>query len=575
MAVVDELVTILGVKLASDAMTKLKSFSEGVSKITSTVAGLGLVVTGSAVAAGAFIKSVVDEASALDTLSQKTGISTTALQEWQYAAQKSGVDAKAVQNDLVSLQKTMSSPIPGQFNMTMAMFGVSARGSNGELKTTDQLLEDMADKLKGMSNQRAAQWASKLGISDDTLMLLKQGKAGIEELRAEAHKLGGIIPEDSIKRASQFKAQLAELQFAIRGITSQVAIATLPALSRMVEIFKVFIADNREFISIGLSALMDGIVNGFERFFTVLKQIAGKFSPITDAIKNFLPEMEGAELVTHLVTGALTGLLIIFAPLIAKFAAFGAAILALSIIFEDFFTFLEGGDSVIGTLFDAFKERWPDLFNALSKLWDWLKNNIEPALDAVWEAVKYVGAAFGEVGATILDVFNDIAGPLSDFFGSFTEKYPALYNKLTQLAGFIGGTLKRNFDLIIVGAKNFIKVIGEIVGVLGKVYELGAKVLNEIFSENEEGAKATAVHGNRGMGLSDNTFRTRTTPGLPAQQAGGMAPPRSSQYNDNKTINMQIATSDPAQAANMAVDAINSNSSVNTNTPGSYAPVAS
>lgn len=575
MAVVDELVTILGVKIAADALTKIKQFSDGVAGVAKAAEGFGQLVIGAATTAGMFIKSVVDEASALDTLSQTTGISTTALQEWQYAAKAAGVDAKAVQGDLVSLQKTMSSPIPGQFNTTLAMFGVSARDSSGKLKTTDQLLGDMADKLKGMSAQRASQWAAKLGISNDTLQLLRQGKIGLEELREEAHKLGGIIPESSIKIATQFKKSLAELQFAIRGITSQVAIATLPALSKLIDGFKEFISYNREFISLGLSALMDGIVGGFDRFFGMLKNVGNFFKPLIDNIKKFLPEMSGAEVVTHLVTGALTGLVIVFAPVIAAIVATAAKLVLLSVAFEDLFAFINGEGSVIGDWFEIFKSNWPDLFGALAQLTSWFADNIEPALDSVWEIAKYVGSAFADIGVKILDMLNSVAGPIADFFNSFSEKYPTLTKILKELARILGTTLKGAFDLVISVIKGVIDLIGNLLGVVGRAIEKLAEFLEWLFASESESDKVKKGHADTAaaVGVTNERFASMPQPGLPSSQAAAQSA-RGTQINDNKTINQQIYTSDPQQAANAAIAGIGGNTTTNIVAPGMYAPRA-
>lgn len=568
MAVVDELVTILGIKLAADALGKLNTFKEGIAGVTKTLAGLGVIVTGAATAAGFFIKGVVDEAAELDKLSQKTGISTDALQEWQYAAQKSGVDAKAVTNDLVNLQKTMSSPIPGQFNATMAMFGVSARDASGKLKTTDQLLGDMAGKFQNMSQQKAAQWASKLGISDDTLLLLRQGKDGIEALRKEAHKLGGVIPSESIKKAAEFKKQLAELQFALKGITSQVAIATLPAISKLVQGFKDFIESNREWISLGLEALMGGIVNGFERFFAVVKQVFSAFGPLADTIQQFLPEMDGVELVTHLVTGALTGLLVILSPLLIKIAAVGAAVVAASIVFEDFFTYLEGGDSVIGSLFDAFAERWPDLFAAIQKVGSFIKDNIIVVLEVAWDVVKAFGSAFADVASQILDGLNSLAGPVMEFFSTFQENFPALTAMLSKFAEFLKTVLVAAFEGVIAVIKTVIDYVFKVVEVVG-----GA--LKKILGFLEWVAEKLGFIDKEAGSTADKYKDQLSSPALPGtQKVGAGSAGGTTQYNDNKEVNIQIATNDPMQAGQQVAGALGANSSVNTNTPGQFAPRA-
>lgn len=656
MAVVDELVTILGVKLASDALSKLGQFKKEVEGIAKGVAALGTVALGVTAAAGAFINSVAKEAAELDALSQKTGISTDALQEWQYAARKSGVDAKAVTNDLVNLQKTMASPIPGQFNSNLMMLGVSVRDASGKFKTTDKVLEDLAGRFKTMSQARATQWASKLGISDSTLTLLRQGKDGIEALRKEAQALGGIIPNDAIKTATRFKQSLAELQFAVRGITHQVALATLPVLTRVVDIFKDWISINREWIALGLGAIADGIMMAFERLWNILKDIGSGFSPIIDAIKEFIPEMEAAEWVAHLVTGALVGLAVVLSPLLIKLALIGVAVTAAAILFEDLFLGITKGEGITGQLFNSFKERWPELWDALQKTGEFLKDVFIATLGVAWEAIKKVGEALGEIAGVFLDMVNDLAGPVGEFFGSFQERFPAITEAAGLLADFLGGVLVTAFEHVVNVAKTLIEWLGKLLEWLGgpivaafeKVegwlaklgfgktkkakletevtYKEGSRTnldapqleydgvpqppgtafdgvpqppvitdpsqgpdVSNINVETEASKEAAEALNSLASKFDANTASSKEavealkklSSASSAQQsivqtAQGTSTPaigKTSVYNDNKTVTVQVSTNDPVQAAEQTVNVINSESNINT--PGQYAPTAS
>jgi len=609
MAVADELTTILGVEVAQNAMAKLESFKRGLDGLSKALVGLSVVA---AVAwAGFKIKGVADEANELQKLSDKTKISTDTLQEWDYAAKRSGLDAKAVQNDLVSLQKTMSSPIPGQFNMTMAMFGVRARDASGKLKTTDQLMGDMAEKFKGMSTQRAAQWASKLGISDETTLLLRKGRDGIEELRKEAHKLGGIIPAESIKRAADFKKQLAELQFAFHGLTSQLAIAMIPALSRAVDRFKEWLARNQEWVRLGLSSVMEGVVSGFERFWGQLKKLDDKLQPVkdkTDEFKKKLDELTGgmswAEIGSHLMTGALAGLLIFLAPILLKFGLFVLVAILLTIALEDLWSSITTGNGKFAdaaraikkfynehkTLLDlivysigwflAFKaaiaieagvkalataigamamgfrglnaamkanffiliaslaialaqviyENWGaikectlNVVNAIGNAWDRFKKWFSDGWDRIANAVKGVWNNFKE---WFLGIWSDMTGALPDF-GAWASDSKA---KIIQ----VWETIKQYFKDLWEEIKSYVPDFGA----------WGSKLKSAFsFGDKKGGAASNTVIPINGK-PAQITVAAHT--GRPAMQ-----------YTDNKTINQTISTSDPQQAANAAVTAIN------------------
>lgn len=548
MAVVDELVTVLGIKLAGDALAKMKSFKDGIGEIASSVTSFALVVAGTATAAGYFIKSVAEGAAELETLSQKTGLSTTELQEWSFAAQQAGVDSNAFANDLQGLRDK---------------FG-------GTGKQAEAMLLRMADSFSKMSAAQARNIGKAWGLSEDTILLLRRGRDGLEELKKQAHDLGGIIPEDAIKRASVFQKKVQELSFMMRGLASQVAIATVPALSQLIDIFKEFIIRNREWISLGLESIMGGLVKGFDRFIGVLKRVSGVFDPIIGAIKSFLPEMSGVEFVTHLVTGALTALAIVFAPLIAKFILIGAAIGAVSMLFEDLFTFIEGGDSVIGHFFDEFKKEFPDLFALLEKLYNWFNANIGPAMEALAKGAQYLGSKIAEVGKYFLSMVNDLAGPVMDFFDTFNEKFPTLAKVLGNFGDMIKDVFKAGVDVATAALKGLIDLIGTVLGWIGKGIKALSGFLDMIF-ESEE--KARTVTKQEADATWDSVSNLTSQKALPTSQAPSQAASSSSsttENNDNRTINLTLTSPDAAQAAKVVMDTID-NSSVNVNTPGDFA----
>ena len=607
MAVVDELVTILGIDLKQDVIGKLNSLKAKLGEATRAATRLGAAVSIAATGVALFIRGTLNKANELHKLSEKTKISTTALQEWEYAADKSGLEAKAITSDLANLQKTMASPIPGEFNATMAMFGVRVRNASGELKTTDQLLLEMSGKFEKMSEQKAAQWASKLGISDDTLLLLRRGREGVEALRKEAHKLGGIIPEKSIRMASEFRRQLSELQFAMKGLGHQAAIATVPALEKIVKKMKEFIAENKAWVSLRLQEIMEGVAGGVERVWSMLEKLGEKFNPVVDAVKRFLPEMTGAELVTHLVTGALTLLMLALSPLIAKFALVAAKAILLSVVVEDFFTFLEGGESTTGRLFDAFKERWPELYGALEKAGEFIKENFVDALGAAWKAVKFFGGIVAGVVGHALDELNRLVGPVLDFASTFEDKFPGIMEILRKLGEFIKNDIVARLTIL----KEVLKVI---IGLIGKVlsFELGR--IKKVFEAGEWVAGKLGFGGDK----PEQGGGPRKSPGAASQLADAVAksplaaqewalssvfqplsqlqkqfsqfqkqsldvslfqkqqipshPSNSTVSNsDNRNITINIATNDPVNAGRQVNNAVSS-SPLNTNTPGQFSP---
>lgn len=419
MAVVDELVTLLSFKTSPGTEKAIKSIKDGISTLKSEVTKWAAAATAAGAATSAFLLSASDKAIELQKLSQSTNLSTDSLQQWQYAAEAVGASSAAVTSDLESLLKTMSSPIPGELNMELMMLGVSVHNASGQLRGADEVLKDVGDKLNKMSSARAVQWAERVGISNDTLMLLKQGRQGLSELFEEAQLVGAIIPEDAINRGAELSKSIKTLKTVFQALGNSIALSFAPNLKKVVDNFKQFLINNAVFVRQGLGITIDGVSRGFGRFWDILVKIKDGFVALLQPMQPFLKNMDAVKIVAGLVTGALVGFLALMAPAIIQFAAVGAAIAGVSLVIEDFITWLQGGESVIGDIVNAFSN-WMDKFPELK------------------EDLKSVGHVFA-------DVFNAIPGLIDKCIDKIEDMFPVINKILSSLGKVI--------DFVYEGAK--------------------------------------------------------------------------------------------------------------------------
>lgn len=465
MAVVDELVTLLSFKTSPGTEKAIKSIKDGISTLKSEVTKWAAAATAAGAATSAFLLSASDKAIELQKLSQSTNLSTDSLQQWQYAAEAVGASSAAVTSDLESLLKTMSSPIPGELNMELMMLGVSVRNASGQLRGADEVLKDVGDKLNKMGAAESVQWAERVGISNDTLMLLKQGRQGLSELFEEAQLVGAIIPEDAINRGAELSKSIKTLKTVFQALGNSIALSFAPNLKKVVDNFKQFLINNADFVRQGLGVTIDGVSRGFGRFWDILVKIKDGFVALLQPMQPFLKNMDAVKVVAGLVTGALAGFLALMAPAIIQFAAVGAAIAGVSLVIEDFITWLQGGESVIGDIVNAFSN-WMDKFPELK------------------EDLKSVGQVFA-------DVFNAIPGLIDKCIDKIEDMFP---------------------------------VINKILSGLGKVIDFvyeGAKTAGETLTEG-----ALKVFGGyEGQGARENARRgEKILPQLTQEQTGAVTP---------------------------------------------------
>lgn len=183
--------------------------------------------------------------------------------------------------------------------------------------------------------------------------------------------------------------------------------------------FKQFLINNADFVRQGLGVTIDGVSRGFGRFWDILVKIKDGFVALLQPMQPFLKNMDAVKVVAGLVTGALAGFLALMAPAIIQFAAVGAAIAGVSLVIEDFITWLQGGESVIGDIVNAFSN-WMDKFPELK------------------EDLKSVGQVFA-------DVFNAIPGLIDKCIDKIEDMFPVINKILSGLGKVI--------DFVYEGAK--------------------------------------------------------------------------------------------------------------------------
>lgn len=387
MAISNELVQLLSFKMSDQSKAAFNNFKNGLNEVRNSMAKVSAVAVSTGSAIAYTIKAISDQAVALDNLSQRTGISTNTLQEYQYAAEAVGVSAEAVTGDLQSLMETMSSPIPGEFNEALFMMGINIRDASGQMKSADALLGDIGDKLNNMSQQKALQWASRLGLSDDTLTLIKQGRLGLAELRKEAEALGAVIPEEALKRGAEFKKSLNALEFAFKGIGRTVALSVTPGLTGVVNSIKQWIVANSQLIKQGLEKTVTGVGNGFSDMWTILVRVKNATLEFLQPLRPLVENLDIVKVLAGVIVGTLSGFLILLIPIIAKMTLLAAGFTAGALALQDFVYWCMGGESALGKLID----KWDNWANRWKKESWW-----KAAIAGVATLPQQMGEAFAD-----------------------------------------------------------------------------------------------------------------------------------------------------------------------------------
>lgn len=218
-------------------MAKVKGTVEGAmgavkSSINGVRAGLSGLAAGLSVGAlTGFLKNAIDAADAMDDMSQKIGVSVEDLAGLQLAFKFGGVEASGLQTAMVRLASEAS-----KNSEVFRTLGVSVKGSDGQLKSSREILGEVAEKFEGLDDgaRKTALAVELFGKSGaDLIPMLNGGAEGLAEFDAIAQKLGLTISSETAAQAAKFNDTLDLLGQGVQGIGTQVAANLLPTMQNL------------------------------------------------------------------------------------------------------------------------------------------------------------------------------------------------------------------------------------------------------------------------------------------------------------------------------------------------------
>lgn len=250
---------------ANDNLLKLGSGAEKIGFLAGTaIAGLAVaaVAAGAAIAKG--LGQAIDRAEELNAAAQKFGVPIEQLSALKFVAEQSEVSFESLGVGLKKLSVNMSEAAGGSTNDATRAFealGIKVVDSEGKLKTTSQVLGELADKFQTME-EGAGKTALAVAIfgksGSDLIPLLNEGSAGIAKMTDEARQLGLVISAETGVAADQFNDNMAKLGKVFEGFSNQLLPALLPSL---VQLSDMLVEDAKETQS--FKVVVDGLVEGF------------------------------------------------------------------------------------------------------------------------------------------------------------------------------------------------------------------------------------------------------------------------------------------------------------------------
>jgi len=442
---------------ADDTGGKMETFKSVLGGVGSVIQGtvglvLGLVAAVAAVAGaiGGLVFSTATASADLVDLSNKTGISTTSLQEMAYIGDQVGVSLDTITGAQAKLVRSMNEGRDGIGSQAEAFkaLGISVTDSEGNLRSTQDVFAETIDALGKITNpaERDAAAMALFGKSAQELNpLIKTGSAEMAALAEEAHNVGAVMSEEDVAAFEAFDDTLASLQAGLKGTLGTLAAAFLP----------------------GFQAVFDQLGGYLKTFTDIVKGSDGDLGKIAEGLTGLVTQI-ATDVAQQAPQMLEAGLAIVKSILTAITSALPTILTAaidilktlITFIVQNLPTLINAGIQIVMTLVSALIENLPMLIDAGIQAIITLANGLTEALPALIPAV--VEAIIAIVNALVANLPMLIEAALALILAladGLILALPSLIAAIPQIMDAIVNAIIELLPLILTAA-------GELVGTL-------------------------------------------------------------------------------------------------------------
>lgn len=361
--------------------------------------GAGFAAMGTAAGMALFgvAKGFADTAGRFDDLSNQTNISRETLQEWDYAAQQTGVTSEEMASSVQALSKNLGLAAmgTGRAKDVLDGLGIKYKDAGGKARQLSDVLPQIADKLQRIKNpaiQAAA--ASRIfgGAGVKLLPMLKDGSKGLAAFAARARELGLVTSEDGIKAGDNFGDTLLDLNLAMQGVRNTIGAAVVPAMTDLINKFIEIVVKYRPQIEAFAATFAAELPGRIEQLVGFFGDLYDDIQPVINAM-GWLADTFGGANVALTTVGTLIAATLLPGLISLTTAVYGLGVALLTTPVG----WVLGAIAAVAVGAYLIYKNWDGIAEFFSGLWESAKASTIGALTAiaetmseVWETAKAV-----------------------------------------------------------------------------------------------------------------------------------------------------------------------------------------
>lgn len=403
----------LGFKVDESGERKFNAVLAGV---TSNAIKTGLAVEAAALSVIAFTAKIAQASDKLYWASQRTGATVQGLKQVGYAISQVGGSADSAMSSLESLARFIRTN-PGAEGF-LNRLGVQTRDASGNMRDMASIFTGVGQKLSSMPYYRANQYASMLGIDENTLMAMRRGVGGFSGQYSAMAKAIGFNADQAAASSNKFMTSLRAFGEMAGMARDKIGSNLAGGLAGSLDKLRRQILDNFPKIEQTLTAAIKGILWLGDIIARLFSRLMEGTSDLLDWWKSL--DKQTRELIT--LFGALTVALRILNSTfwMSPIGLITALAASIALLWEDYKTWKEGGKSLIDwgkwkpevdaavKMVSELKKTVTDLGKALAKLL-----NIDPkSWSLKWDFSNFI-TQMGEF-SKMLSMIGDLLNAIKD-----------------------------------------------------------------------------------------------------------------------------------------------------------------
>ncbi|EPS9459356.1 lytic transglycosylase catalytic [Escherichia coli] len=441
-----------------------KKFGSVLAGTTANVIKMGLAVEGSALSVVAFTAKI---ASGLDNLywaSQRTGATVQGIQSIGYAVSQVGGSVDAARSSLESLSRFIRNN-PGAEGF-LNRLGVQTRDASGNMRDMAAIFTGVGQKLSSMPYYRANQYAQMLGIDENTLMAMRRGVGQFSAQYSEMVKAIGFNADQAALSSNRFMTSLKSLGEMAGMARDKIGSNLADGLAGQIDNLRKKIIENFPKIEVTITKVIKGIL--------WLGEIVGRVAfRIVDGVGDIIEWWGKLDAETKTLIEVIGGLVVAMRILNSTFwmspiGLITGLIVALGLLWEDYKTWKEGGNSLIDW------EKWQPAIDKAKDAITWFRDKLLELKDSVggWQkSLEILGTFIAGVWISkVLGAFGKISGlPIPPWL-----KLWALY------AGYIVSDRENIADSAKSSLRYTKRIIGDTLAAIGIKTDIGRRDVSEV-----------------------------------------------------------------------------------------------